>query len=115
MLVFPLRWLPYILFLGGIVIAIEDGKPDALVLTVIGGVWLYFKYKKKSSGTVSSISKPAVINNTENSVHEAVENELSTPQTQPLVKAEPVEKFCLHCGAKVEPDDIYCVECGEKL
>ena len=120
MIVFKLSWLPYMLIIAGIA-AIAGGEPAGLVFIVIGGVWLYFKYKNKNSGTTSqsgtasSVSKPAATNNTVNSAPKAVETVQSAPKTKPVEQTKPVGKFCRHCGAKVEPDDIYCVECGEKL
>lgn len=127
MIVFKLSWLPYMLIIGGIGIAM-DGQPAALILTVIGGVWLYFKYKNNNSGTTSqsgsasSASKPAATNNKVSSAPKAVsaapkavETVQSAPKAQPVEQVKPVGKFCRHCGSKVEPDDIYCVECGEKL
>ena len=120
MFVFKLSWLPWILVFGGLYFAAE-GAPEAIIMSVIGGLWLYFKYKNKNSGTTSqsgtasSASKPAVSGKTVKSAPKAVTAVQSAPKTQPVEQAKPVGKFCRHCGTKVEPDDIYCVECGEKL
>lgn len=114
MIVFKLSWLPWILVFGGLCGAAE-GTPEAIIMSVIGGLWLYFKYKNNNSSTASSASKPAVSSKTGNSAPKDVTAVQSAPKTQPVEQAEPAGKFCRHCGAKVEPDDIYCVECGEKL
>lgn len=127
MIVFKLSWLPYMLIIAGIAV-VAEGQPAGLIFIAIGGIWLYFKYKNKKSGTTSqsgtasSTSKPAATNNTVNSAPKAVpsapkavETVQSAPKAQSVEPAKPVGKFCRHCGAKVEPDDVYCIECGEKL
>lgn len=135
MIFFKLSWLPYILIIGGIFGAIE-GEPAALIMTAIGGVWLYFKYsnKNKSSNqsgtagqtytpnpgavpqqkvidavTVKPVPQPPVV---KPAPQPPVTNPVSQPTPEPVSAGR---KFCCYCGAKVEPDDVYCVECGEKL
>jgi len=112
MIVFKIGWLPYILILGGILVAIE-GDPSALILSLIGGVWLYVKYAKKPGSSSRS--------HTASTVTAAAPKQVSTPRP-PISPAKPVSepvkpaaKFCRHCGAKVEPGDVYCIECGDKL
>lgn len=117
MFVYKLSWLPWILVFGGLYGAAE-GVSEAMIMSLIGGLWLYFKYQNNNSGTTSqsgTASKPAVSSKTVNSAPKAVTAVQSAPKTQPVEQAKPAGKFCRHCGAKVEPDDIYCVECGEKL
>ena len=48
MMAIPLKWLPYLLTLVGL-ITLATGGTDVtvgLVMTAIGGIMLYFKYKK---------------------------------------------------------------------
>lgn len=120
MFVYKLSWLPWMLVFAGLYGA-SEGASEAIIMSVIGGLWLYFKYKNNNSGTTSqsgtasSASKPAVSGKTVKSAPKAVTAVQSAPKTQPVEPAKPAGKFCRHCGTKVEPDDIYCVECGEKL
>lgn len=126
MIFFKLSWLPYILIIGGIFGAIE-GEPAALIMTAIGGIWLYFKYSKKSkpsnqSGTAGHTYTPNPGTPVQPKIIDAAavkpvpQPPVVKPVPQPI--PDPVRtgrKFCCYCGAKVEPDDVYCVECGEKL
>ena len=115
---FKLSWLPYILILAGILVAV-DGDPSALILSLIGGVWLFIKYSKKPGSSRSHTASTGT---------GAAPKQVSTPRppvspAKPAAGSEkpaaepdkPAAKFCRHCGAKVEPGDVYCIECGEKL
>lgn len=47
MVVLPVKWIPYLLVFTGIVCLIT-GEVDpvaGVVMTAIGGMWLYFKHK----------------------------------------------------------------------
>lgn len=117
MFIFKLSWLPYIFILGGIWGAIE-GDPSSLLLSVIGGVWLAFKYANKSdlSSQTSTSSQTRTSSTNTYSATNEIDAEPVTPALQPsAAPVKPVDKVCRYCGANVEPDDIYCVECGEKL
>ena len=48
MMVIPMKWMPFLLTFTGIV-TLVSGEVDVsagLVMTAIGGIWLFFKYKK---------------------------------------------------------------------
>lgn len=126
MIIFKLSWLPYILIIGGIFGAVE-GEPAALIMTAIGGIWLYFKYsnKKKSSNQSGTSGQTYTPNPGAVPQQKVIDAAAVKPVPQPpAVKPAPQptpgpvstgRRFCCYCGAKVEPDDVYCVECGEKL
>lgn len=126
MIFFKLSWLPYILIIGGIFGAAE-GEPAALIMTAIGGIWLYFKYsnKKKSSNQSGTSGQTYTPNPGAVPQQKVIDAAAVKPVPQPpVVKPAPQptpglvstgRKFCCYCGAKVELDDVYCVECGEKL
>jgi len=37
------------------------------------------------------------------------------PAERPVVKQNPVEKFCSKCGTKLSPQDSFCPKCGTKV
>ena len=121
MIIFKLSWLPYILILAGILLAAE-GQPAALILCVIGGVWLYFKFKNKKAE--NSSNKP----NTPNASYNTNASNAPYPTTNapqptqivsnptPTVDAnKTAAKFCSKCGAKATPGSVFCSNCGNKL
>ena len=121
MLVFKLSWLPFILILAGILLAAE-GQPAALILCVIGGVWLYFRFKNKKTGNASS--KPNTPNTPYNTnASNAPYSTTNVPQSNHIVSnpAPTVDanktaaKFCSNCGAKATPGSVFCSNCGNKL
>lgn len=46
MFVFPAKWLPWIMLIGGIFVFFTEGNAFSLLCAVIGGVWLYLSHKK---------------------------------------------------------------------
>ena len=128
MVVFPLKWLPFILIIGGIGIAIE-GEPAALILSVIGGVWLYLKYadnntrKKLRSGITNTINKASgatqkainVVNDSVSSRVKTVKASADAHKKTTVDENPPAKNYCSHCGAKVVENDLYCSECGHRL
>ena len=112
MLVFKLSWLPYMFIIAGIALAAE-GQPSALILCVIGGVWLYFKFKNKKAENASNNANP----------FGAPYITTNVPQAAPVAsKSDPptdanngVAKFCSNCGTKMNPGSVFCNHCGKKL
>lgn len=109
MIIFKLSWLPYILILAGILVAI-DGDPAALILVVIGVIWLFFRFKKKREEKASNTSSaPYSTTNTPQSNH-IVSNPAPTVEEN-----KTAAKFCSKCGAKATPGSVFCSNCGNKL
>lgn len=109
MILFKLSWLPYILILAGILVAI-DGDPAALILVVIGVIWLFFRFKKKREEKSSNTSSvPYAAPNAPQSTH------IVSEPTSPVDANKPAAKFCSNCGAKATPGSVFCSNCGNKL
>ena len=109
MIIFKLSWLPYILILAGILIAI-DGDPAALILVAIGVIWLFFRFKKKREEKASNMSSaPYPTTNAPQSTH-VVSNPAPTVDAN-----KSTAKFCSKCGAKATPGSVFCSNCGNKL
>jgi len=104
MIVYPVKWLPYMFIIGGIGMIILDEGDFAWNLFVVGvGIaWLVIKKKffnKPMQSNTSSV------------------NYTQTFMNQMNYGAEPKQasKFCTSCGAKVQPNDKFCMNCGNKL
>ena len=121
MILFKLSWLPYILILAGILVAI-DGDPAALILVVIGVIWLFFRFKKKreekasnnpntssTSYNANTSSTPYAAPNAPHATH------IVSESASPVDASNPAAKFCSNCGAKATPGSVFCSNCGNKL
>lgn len=109
MILFKLSWLPYILILAGILVAI-DGDPAALILVVIGVIWLFFRFKKKREEKSSNTSSvPYAAPNAPHATH------IVSESASPVDANKPAAKFCSNCGAKATPGSVFCSNCGNKL
>ena len=48
MFVFPLKWLPAILAIGGIIMILSgEATTFSIICTIVGCVWSYYSYFKK--------------------------------------------------------------------
>lgn len=127
MIVFKLSWLPYMFIIAGIALAAE-GQPAALILVVIGAVWLYFKFKNKREANASN--KPYNPNTSYNTnpsnntnTSGAPYSTTNAPQSNHIVSSpaptvdasQSAAKFCSNCGAKAVPGSVFCSNCGNKL
>lgn len=129
MFVFKLSWLPYILIIAGIWLAVE-GQPAALILTAGGGAWLYFNYKSKqtsapsnppsgaptatptaTAGTAASTPDPSI----PVSPIAVPVTEYPSPEEKPSAPKASTMQFCGQCGAKIIPGSAFCGQCGAKL
>lgn len=56
-MVIPVKLIPYLLVLGGLIMLLSgEDIPAALLCLLVGGVWLFFKYKGKSSSSETTAS-----------------------------------------------------------
>ena len=115
MILFKLSWLPYSLILAGILVAI-DGDPAALILVVIGVIWLFFRFKKKREEKASNNPNAS---NTSSAPYAAPNaphtTQIVSDSVSPADANKPAAKFCSNCGAKVTPGSVFCSNCGNKL
>ena len=109
MIIFKLSWLPYILILAGILVA-AGGDPAALILVVIGVIWLFFRFKKRREEKASNTpGAPYATTNVPQATH-AVSNPAPTVDA-----SKSTANFCSNCGAKAAPGSVFCSNCGNKL
>jgi len=104
MVVYPLKWVPYLFIIGGI-LAILIGEGDVawnLCVIGIGVAWLVIKKKY--------FDKPAQ-SNTSNVNY----TQTSTNYMNAGAGEKPVNNFCTSCGAKLQSGDKFCMNCGKKL
>ena len=112
MLVFKLSWLPYMFIIAGIALAAE-GQPSALILCVIGGGWLYLKFKNKKAENNTNNANPSGAPYITTNVPQAAP---VASKSAPLTDANNgVVKFCSNCGTKINPGSVFCNHCGKKL
>jgi hypothetical protein len=102
MIVFPLKWLPWILAVGGFIVFVTTGDPGSLVSLIIGGVWLYFIFskKKEKTGTGSTTSHRAPVQSTT-----TVPKNVNTANTV----------VCPTCSTAVGEGMSFCTKCGTKV
>lgn len=102
MIFFPLKWLPWILAVGGFIVFFTTGDLGSLVSLIIGVVWLYFIYGNKK-GKASSSSTTAY-------------RAPAQPQTtgSDTVNA-PNTDVCPACNTAVGEEMSFCTKCGTKI
>lgn len=104
MIIYPVKWIPYMLIIGGIgmIILGEGDFAWNLFVAGVGVAWLVIKKK--------FFNKPAQ-NNTSSMNY----TQTSTNQMNYGEEPKPAIKFCTSCGAKVQSNDKFCMNCGNKL
>ena len=112
MLVFKLSWLPYMFIIAGIALAAE-GQPSALILCVIGGVWLYIKFKNKKTENASNNANPSGESHATTHIPHAAN--IVPESASPAGENNATAKFCSNCGTKINPGSVFCNHCGKKL
>ena len=96
MVVYPVKWLPYMFILGGIyVLVAEEDFFTALILVGVGAAWLFIKKKY--------FSKKDNAQNVNTNVNYSSKTTMST------------QNFCTNCGSKIQQGDQFCQNCGNKL
>ncbi len=128
MIIFPLKWLPYILTIGGIIVLADSGDATGLIPLAIGGIWLYFIYKGKNeskssvqrpSGSTSAYQAPAQVQSNANLVNAAPANPSPYQQTMSQVSAGATHTagsvICPNCTSQVGDGMLFCSKCGTKV
>lgn len=102
MIFFPLKWLPWILAVGGFIALVTTGDPSSLISLIIGGVWLYFIYgnKKGKAGNSGTTAYRATVQ-----PQTTVLNTVNTPNTD----------VCPACNTAVGEGMSFCTKCGTKV
>lgn len=110
MIVFPLKWLPWILAIGGFIALVTTGDPFSFVMMLVGGVWLFLKYKGNKGGTsISSTSQKSINNNILNNTANQ-----TTTNTQNATNSVNVN-LCPNCKTQVGEGMSFCTKCGTKV
>jgi hypothetical protein len=110
MVVFPVKWLPWLLLIGGLIL-IFSGEATffSIVLMIIGGVLVYMQLTGKKSGTSTNNNRTNNYNNT------GINNTVVNDNTTSTVVTHETSLRCPSCG-NVENDDMnYCSKCGTRL
>ena len=105
MIIYPVKWIPYMLIVGGIgMILLGEGDfAWNLFLVGLGVAWLVIKKKFFDKPTQSNQSN---VNNY---------TQTTTNQMNFGAGAKTVNNFCTSCGAKLQSGDKFCMNCGKKL
>ena len=130
MVYFKLSWIPYILIVVGVIGAF-DGSPSALILSAIGGIWLYTKHayenaSRNNPGGNTSGNNPGGNASGNNPGGNASGNNSggntsgnnpreNTKEGGGSIKPKG-ERVCPYCGEKVESQEgCYCEHCGNRI
>ena len=104
MVVFPLKWLPYLLVIGGLYGVISGEEVGfGIVALVVGGIWLFLKHSNGSSSSRSSSSSST--------------SGPSSPSNNTAVTKAESKAICPNpeCHHSNPPEALYCEHCGTKL
>lgn len=125
MIVFPLKWLPYILAIGGFLWFFTEGEVTGLVMGLIGAVWIYYIQKGKSrpstspqtsSAGTSAYKAPSQIPvSTVNAVNTSNSTSAASPAytTHAAVSKDPT--VCPNCRTPIGEGMSFCTSCGTKV
>lgn len=114
MIIYPVKWLPYILIVGGILVVVFEGDVLwGLCLVGMGVAGLYIK--KKFFDSTNNVQN----NDTQNTNAQTTNWQSTTTQNvNPNVNhsnTTSAMNFCGKCGSKIQPGDLFCENCGTKL
>lgn len=109
MIVFPLKWLPWILAIAGF-LGLIAGEPSSLISLLIGVVWLVIKYNKKNNTKISSTAYQASTNN--NSVSNNTVK--ATADAQNVTNSSSIN-VCPNCNTTIGNGMSFCTKCGTKV
>lgn len=125
MIVFPLKWLPYLLVIGGIgSIASGEATGWGIVLLFIGAIWIYLSKKPKGvASNTASQSKTANAPAYNAPAQSATPNQSTAAYKAPVQAAAthqtPINagatNICPSCKTTVPDDMFFCTNCGTKL
>lgn len=111
MMIYPIKWLPYLIIIGGILVIIFEGDVVwGLCLIGIGVAGLYIKKKFFDSNSYAQ--------NTQNINTQTTNTQATNFQNTNMNyngTTTTASNFCGKCGSKVQPGDLFCENCGNKL
>lgn len=110
MIVFPLKWLPWILAIGGFIGLVTSGEPFAIVPTLIGVVWLIFIFNNKKDGRSPNSTSQNSSNNT--SAYKAPTQTITNAST---ATNSANMNVCPNCKAPIGSGMSFCMKCGTKV
>lgn len=110
MIVFPLKWLPWILAIAGFISLVTTGEAFAIVPMLIGIVWLVAIFRGKKSGTsTSSATQKSIYNNSVNNT--AGQTTIITSNAAGSVSTN----VCPNCNTPLGDGMSFCTKCGTKV
>lgn len=120
MFVVPLKWLPWLLLIGGLILLLSgDADLWTVLLTIGSGIWIFFQQKDKKNqpnrkeNTVSGNNSQKSSQN-----YPAVQNavtpvqNISVPQNTSVGSSM---RKCPYCGNMENSEMLFCSKCGGKL
>jgi hypothetical protein len=101
-IIFPLKWLPWLLLIGGLV-TLFSGESTflSIVLMIVGGIWAYSQVsgnKKRVSSNSSNYSTGVNYNSTQ-STYKTADTSTQCPNCRNIVSNE--MSFCSKCGTRL--------------
>ena len=105
MMVIPLKWLPWLLVIGGIAL-IADGETEGVIALIIGVVWLILRSPSKGSTSQSASSAKTATTQ--------ITTQTKQPSQQPKQTVQS-DAVCPVCGTHADNGVIFCPNCGTKL
>ena len=128
MVFIPLKWLPWLLLIGGIG-GLFSGDEDVglcIGMTVVGGIWLFLRYSSNGTSNADNRSNTTVRATPASPVNSAVSAHTSKTASlkEPSDMETPDDKPEIHyrkcpwngCGYDENPpDSVYCEKCGRPL
>lgn len=114
MLVFPLKWLPYLMVIAGIAFLFSgEDFIWGILLIAAGGFWIYKRYKNKSNNNSNNSNNNN--NNNFNSFNNIPAERTYTSVNEPKKDTGSTVVFCDNCGSKLVEGASFCSECGKRL
>jgi len=106
MFVFPIKWLPYLLIVVG-VICLFTGEIDVvpcIIMIAVGVIWLYLK----NGGTINIPTNNMGKGGNNSTRSNTRSNGSSNTRNS-------VSYRCENCGNTIGKDTVYCPNCGHKV
>ena len=114
MMVIPLKWLPWLILIVGLITLAGGEAETGLVMIAVGGVWLFLrnlgKNKSNENTAQNSQSAPSARTSTPQATQPS-----QTAQTRQDTQTEQRVSFCPVCGARADSGATFCTSCGTKL
>lgn len=112
-MVIKVKWLPWILLIGGLItIFCGAGNIGTFIVTIIGGVWVYYQVKGNKKVSVNSTRNNNIHNNAIRNNNNI--NNINNNHTTTVIEPESL-LLCPNCKSVINEGMKFCSKCGTKL